>query len=59
VGRGTNLLEQAAFLDDVCDRLHFAALCLVDVLQREQLLGLFVLDDPDLHTNKETTIDKG
>lgn len=46
-------------MDDVCDRLHFAALCLVDVLQREQLLGLFVLDDPDLHTNKETTIDKG
>lgn len=50
--QGTDLLEQPAFLDDVGNGLHLAALCLVDVLESEELLGLFVLDDPDLKERK-------
>lgn len=49
VGTGTDLFQQAAFLDDVGNSLHLDTFRLVYVLERIQLPCLLVLDDSDLN----------
>lgn len=47
-GDEADLLEQPALLNDVRDRLHFHTFRFVDVLERIQVLRLFMLNDANL-----------
>ena len=48
LGGVTDLFEKAAFLDDVGDRLHLNAFCLVYVLEGIEFSCLLVLHYSDL-----------
>lgn len=46
--RRPDLLQQSAFLDNIGHGLHLDTLCLVDIFEGVEGLGLLVLDYTDL-----------
>lgn len=50
----TDLFEKAAFLDDVGDRLHLYAFCLVYVLEGIEFTCLLVLHYSDLGKRRQS-----